>query len=381
MPLHTIFLSSFHPPTRDTVMPMDNDVPLKTGWTTGACAAAAAKAAYWALLRGEFPDPVMIRLPKGQTPSFDLTDQERSETWARAAVVKDAGDDPDVTHGATIVAAVRLMPEGNGVTYRAGDGVGTVTLPGLPLPPGEPAINPGPRAMIEEAIRSVATVFGTPGDVEVTVAIPGGQDLARQTMNGRLGIEGGLSVLGTTGVVQPYSCSAWIHGIHRGIDVALAAGIDHLIAPTGSTSEAAARSLLNPPEQAVIDMGDFIGGTLKYLRAHPVRQLTLVGGFAKIAKLSQGHLNVHSSAAELDIGHLTESLASLGANDTILDAARVCRTGLGVLELALEADLPLGDRIARRAREVAMATLAGDTGVTVWVFDRTGQRVGQTDVP
>src|SRR5207253_5935355 len=137
-------------------------------------------------------------------------------------------------------------------------------------------------------------------DVTVTIAIPGGERLAERTMNGRLGIVGGLSVLGTTGIVVPYSCSSWIHAIRRGIDVARAAGIDHIAAATGTTSERAVQRLYDLPEHALIDMGDFVGGTLKYLRRHPMPRLTLAGGFAKIAKLAQGDLDLHSSRSRVD---------------------------------------------------------------------------------
>ncbi|MBO6784803.1 MAG: cobalt-precorrin-5B (C(1))-methyltransferase, partial [Alphaproteobacteria bacterium] len=178
---------------------------LRRGWTTGACATAAAKAAYEALLGGAFPDPVAIRLPRGLRAEFPLSEARLEREEAVAAVVKDAGDDPDVTHGATVRCAVARGAAGDGVRFVAGEGVGTVTLPGLPVPPGEPAINPKPREMIAAALSEVAGEYGVSPDVTVTVAIPGGEALAERTANPRLGIVGGLSVLGTTGVVIPYS--------------------------------------------------------------------------------------------------------------------------------------------------------------------------------
>src|SRR5882672_4152808 len=273
---------------------------LRRGWTTGACAAAAARAAYAALLTGEFPDPVTVRLPRGQKPSFPLALAELRDGWARAGIVKDAGDDPDVTHGATIIAELAWAEAGSGIGFVAGEGVGTVTRPGLQLAVGEPAINPAPRAMIREALCELAEANGAPPpDVMVTIAIPGGERLAEKTMNARLGIVGGLSVLGTTGIVVPYSCASWVHSIQRGIDIARAAGFDHVAAATGNTSERAVQRLYGLPEAALIDMGDFVGGTLKYLRRHPVPRLTLAGGFAKIAKLAQGHLDLHSSRSRV----------------------------------------------------------------------------------
>ncbi|MGI9507250.1 MAG: cobalt-precorrin-5B (C(1))-methyltransferase CbiD, partial [Geminicoccaceae bacterium] len=191
---------------------------LRRGWTTGACAAAAAKAAYVGLLTGRFPDPVQITLPKGEQPSFSLVETRRCDQAARASIEKDAGDDPDVTHGAIITVKVCRGEPGSGLIFIAGEGVGVVTLPGLPVAVGEPAINPGPRKLICSMVAEIAHSYGDSGDLEMTVSIPGGESMAKRTANERLGIVGGLSILGTTGIVIPYSCSAWIASIHRGID-------------------------------------------------------------------------------------------------------------------------------------------------------------------
>src|SRR5439155_9712956 len=274
--------------------------PLRRGWTTGACAAAASKAAYAALLTGTFPDPVEIALPKGERPSFVLARHEHSGDCAIAAIIKDAGDDPDVTHHALIVSQVRLLPAGSGLSFRAGEGVGVVTRPGLPLAVGEPAINPIPRQMIHLALGEVATEHGLAPDAEITISVPGGAELARHTWNPRLGIVGGISILGTTGVVHPYSCSAWIASIHQGIDVCRANGVTHAAACTGSTSESAVRELYRLPDIAIIDMGDFAGGTLKYLKRYPITRLTIAGGFAKLSKLAGGAMDLHSGRSEVD---------------------------------------------------------------------------------
>ena len=366
-------------------MARDRTVPLRRGWTTGACAAAAARAAFAGLLTGRFPDPVTIRLPRGQAPSFPLALAELGEGWARAGIVKDAGDDPDVTHGALIIAEVAWAEPGSGVRFRAGEGVGTVTRPGLPLGVGEPAINPAPRAMIRGALAEFAEANGAASsrgmgpDLTVTIAIPGGERLALKTMNARLGIKGGLSVLGTTGIVVPYSCSSWIHAIHRGIDVARAAGQDHIAAATGSTSERAVQLLYDLPEHALIDMGDFVGGTLKYLRRHPVAHLTLAGGFAKLAKLAAGHLDLHSSRSRVDGAGLARLLAELGADPASVAAAGRSDSASEILEIAGDRRRALAEAVARRAREVALATLSGDTAVEVAIVARAGDflaRVG-----
>jgi cobalt-precorrin-5B (C1)-methyltransferase len=349
---------------------MDEGKTLRRGWTTGACATAAAKAAYAALLHGEFPDPVTIRLPGGETPAFALARAEHVPGGALAAVVKDAGDDPDVTHGALILVTVRLRPAGEGLRFVAGAGVGTVTRPGLPIPPGEPAINPGPRAMIRAALEEVAPDPAA----EVEISIAEGEKLAERTLNGRLGILGGLSVLGTTGIVIPYSCAAWIDSIHRGVDVARAMGIAHVAGSTGSASEAAVQALHGLPDVALLEMGDFVGGMLKYLRRHPVPRVTVAGGVAKMTKLAQGRLDLHSKRGEAD-------LAALGAllPDGAL-AARVAaaNTVAEAFALAEAGGHPLGDAIAARAWAVAAEALApAPSELEIVVFDRTGRLVGR----
>jgi cobalt-precorrin-5B (C1)-methyltransferase len=346
---------------------------LRRGWTTGACAAAAARAAFTALLSGRFPDLVSIRLPRGATASFPLALAELGEGRARAGIVKDAGDDPDVTHGALVVASIAWAAPGSGIGFAAGEGVGTVTRAGLPLAVGEPAINPAPRAMISDALIEAAEENGAPPpDVTVTIAIPGGERLAEKTMNARLGIVGGLSILGTTGVVVPYSCSSWIHSIRSGIDVARAAGLDHIAASTGATSERAVQRLYDLPDHALIDMGDFVGGTLKYLRGHPVARLTIAGGFAKLAKLAGGHLDLHSARSRVDTAALGAMLAALGADNATVDAARAAAGAAEILALAGGREGALARLVAAGAREVALATLSDKTAVEVAIVDREG---------
>jgi cobalt-precorrin-5B (C1)-methyltransferase len=351
--------------------------PLRRGWTTGACAAAATAAAYQALLTGEFPDPVEIALPKGERPAFALARQELGRESATAGIVKDAGDDPDVTHGALVLATVRRAPAGSGIAFRAGPGVGTVTKPGLPVAVGEPAINPAPRRMIAEAVARVAASFGGAGDLEVTLSIPEGEEMARHTWNPRLGIEGGLSILGTTGIVHPYSCAAWIASIHRGIDVCRANGVTHAAACTGSTSEDGVKRLYDLPDIAFIDMGDFAGGTLKYLKAHPLPRLTIGGGFAKLAKLAAGSLDLHSGRSELDRKAVAEWLAALGAPPKLVAAAASANTGGEILAQARKAGIPLGDAVARRAQTVAAGIVEGKTAIEIIAFDREGALVGR----
>ncbi len=350
---------------------------LRRGWTTGACATAATKAAYTALLTGRFPDPVSITLPRGEQPAFALAREALGRDSASAGIVKDAGDDPDVTHLALVQATLRRAAPGSGVVFKAGPGVGTVTRPGLPLPVGEPAINPVPRQMMRAVVAELAAAHGATGDVEIEISVDDGAALAARTWNPRLGILGGLSILGTTGVVVPFSCSAWIHSIHRGIDVARASGLTHAAGCTGSTSEAAVRRLYDLPETALLDMGDFAGGLLKYLRLHPLPRLTLAGGFGKLCKLAAGHLDLHSGRSQVDFDLLAGILAELGAEAQLVAAARGANTAKQVLDLARASGLPLADAVAARARATALGLLAGETAVEVLVFDRQGDLVGR----
>lgn len=312
---------------------------LRRGWTTGACATAAVKAAFAALKTGSFPDPVTIILPRGETPSFPLALEERGSDWAKAGIVKDAGDDPDVTHGCMVVATVRLG--GIGIRFRAGEGVGTVTRAGLPVAPGQPAINPVPRQMMLDVLAEQ----GCDG-AEIEISIPGGGALAERTWNPRLGIVGGLSILGTTGIVHPFSCAAWIASIHRGVDVARAMGLEHIAGCTGSVSEDAVRRHFGLPLEAMMDMGDFAGGLLKYLRDHTVRRVTIAGGFAKIAKLGQGSLDLHSGRSQVDLSWLADLDPNLPRN-RVMSA----NTALEVLEMAGGSDL------AQKVAEAGLSTV------------------------
>ncbi len=352
--------------------------PLRRGWTTGACATAAAKAAYAALLTAEFPDPVEITLPRGQRPSFALATTRLADGAATAGVVKDAGDDPDVTHGALVLATVRSGAPGSGVTFRAGAGVGTVTRPGLPIPPGEPAINPVPRRMMREVIAEVARQHGAPGDVEIEIAIPDGEKLAARTLNGRLGIVGGLSILGTTGIVIPYSCSSWIHSIRSGIDVARAIGLTHVAGATGATSEAAVQKLYGLAEPALIDMGDFVGGMLKYIRAHPLPRVTIAGGVAKMTKLAQGLLDLHSKRGAVDLAALAGFANAAGGSAELQARILAANTAAEAFALAQAEGVALGDVVARAARDVAARVVEGKgVAVDVVVVDRAGNLVGR----
>ena len=343
------------------------ETELRRGWTTGACATAATKAALIGLWGDAVPKTVQITLPRGETPTFAIAMSARDEASVTVGITKDAGDDPDVTHGALIVVTVKA--QGDGVQFMAGEGVGMVTKAGLPIPVGGPAINPVPRQMMQDVVSEVAAAYDQSPNVQITVAIPGGEALAQKTWNPRLGIKGGLSILGTTGIVRPFSCAAWIASIHRGIDVARADGLTHVAGCTGATSERVVQDLYGLPDHAMLDMGDFAGGLIKYLRKHPVERLTIGGGIGKLTKLAQGAVDLHSGRSQVDFAKLAE-----WSGDARVKSAN---TALEAFEIA---GAPLAQIIAQRAAAQAKHMFVGGqapNALDVVMIDRAGNIIAK----
>lgn len=282
------------------------------------------------------PQSVAIVLPKGEVFTPQIAQSETRDGWVSVGIIKDAGDDPDVTHQAMIL--VKVSVGGTGVSFKAGPGVGTVTKAGLPIGVGEPAINPVPRAMMDEVVAEMASEYGQAPDVIIEVSVPGGAALAAKTWNPRLGIKGGLSILGTTGIVRPFSCAAWIASIHRGIDVARAEGTPHVAGCTGATSERVVQGLHSLPDHAMLDMGDFAGGMLKYLKRHPVGRVTIGGGIGKMTKLAQGAVDLHSGRSQVDfaaLAKMADDTRVAGANTALEAVTLVPKLGQLVAEAAL----------------------------------------------
>ncbi len=350
---------------------------LRFGWTTGTCATAATYAAYMALVTGEFPQSVTVLTPSGKSADLDINYEDITSSSATAGVIKDAGDDPDVTHGAEIRATVSKGVAGSGVTFKGGAGVGMITKPGLPIPVGEPAINPVPRQMMQDCIENLATETDGPNDVVITISVPTGAELAHKTWNPRLGIEGGISILGTTGVVRPFSCSAWIASIHRGIDVARANGLTHVAGSTGATSEKAFQAKYHLPDIALLDMGDFVGGMLKYMRRHPVPRLTIAGGIAKMVKLAQGHGDLHSARSQVDFDALAAWAVPLGFDhDKVVGANTVLELVQGAKDDQLRS---FAQVIAEHALKSARDILRDDTAnIDIMIISRGGDVLAET---
>jgi cobalt-precorrin-5B (C1)-methyltransferase len=288
---------------------------LRHGYTTGACATAAAKGAALMLREQQIVEEVEITLPAAVTARFRLHGQKLTKDTASCYVIKDGGDDPDVTNGAEIHVSITVdffTPQR--IILEGGPGIGRVTKPGLAVKVGEWAINPVPRLMILEVVKEVFAMRCIPITLTVTVGIPNGEELARKTLNARLGIVGGLSILGTTGIVNPISASAWTDTIDTAIDVAVACGCETLVLSTGRTSEMAAQAyLMNGElykEESFVLMGDHIGHTLRACVRKGVKKLVLAGQFAKLLKIASGHEQTHASSSDLDLQMLHDWLSA-----------------------------------------------------------------------
>jgi cobalt-precorrin-5B (C1)-methyltransferase len=351
---------------------------LRTGFTTGACSAAAAKAAARLLVRGDtLTAPltaIETTLPNRSRVTFTLARLERAGTIARCGIIKDAGDDPDCTHGAELVAEVELR-DAPGIELRGGDGVATVTRPGLGLEVGGAAINPVPRRNITEMVAEELTG----GGAIVTIHVPRGEDMARETSNARLGLLGGISILGTTGIVQPYSTAAWKASVVQEIDVAATAGARTLVLTTGGKSEQYAMAL-HPelPAHAFVQVGDFIGVGLRQCARRCVGRAVIVGMIGKLSKMAGGRMQTHQAGSDVDLALLAEIATEAGADAALAEQIRAANTARHVLELTRAAGIgALPSRICARVVEAARRHTSGTLEVHALLVDFGGALLGR----
>jgi cobalt-precorrin-5B (C1)-methyltransferase len=346
----------------------------RTGFTTGACAAASAKAATRVLVRGALLDEIETTLPNRQKVTFKLHRCERAGEGALASVIKDAGDDPDCTHGAELVAEVELRSE-PGVELRGGPGVATVTKPGLGLEVGAPAINPIPRKNITEMVTEELAS----GGAVVTLSVPRGEEMAKQTLNARLGLVGGISILGTSGIVKPYSTAAYKASVVQGIDVARNRGVEELVLTTGGKSEAYAMRL-HPhlPEEAFIQVGDFIGTGVKHCARRQVKRAIVVGMMGKLSKMANGKMQTHAAGSEVNMELLAGLAAELGAPAPLVDEIRGANTARHVLELCASAGLVgVTSLVCRKVAENCTAHAGAPLDVQAILVDFDGKLLGR----
>jgi cobalt-precorrin-5B (C1)-methyltransferase len=346
---------------------------LRTGWTTGTCTSAAAKAAVTGLLTGRVPDRVEVALPSGKRVAFDVADVDRARPW-RAAVIKDAGDDPDVTDGAHLTVEARWLAEGpeGTVELAAGEGVGTITLPGLGLPVGAPAINPVPARMIRAAVAEV-----TDRPVFLTVSVPGGEQMASKTSNARLGILGGISILGTTGIVRPFSTASWRASVVQQVDVAAAQGRDVMVLSTGGRTDAAAQRLFPElPAVCFVEVGDFTGVALRRAAGAGMSKAAFVGMAGKIAKLAAGVLMTHYRRSKVDVEMLADVARMSGAPGPVVAAATETATARHFTEVCVREGCmePLAELCGRAAASCS-SFVNGALSVEVIMVDFEGREV------
>ena len=295
---------------------------LRHGYTTGSCAAAASKAAAGVLIQQQRVDEVEITLPRGQKTSFKLQRCDWGPDWAECSVIKDAGDDPDATHGAEIVAWV-AWTEDPGLHLQGGPGVGVVTKRGIGLPVGEPAINPVPREMIRYSVEEVTNGQLQTKGLDVTISVPKGEEMAKKTLNARLGIIGGISILGTSGIVVPFSTAAWRASVLQSIGVAAANGCNHIVLTTGGRSEKYGMRLQpHLPEEAFIEMGDFVGAALRQAVKQGMEKATICAMIGKLSKMAVGTVMTHAAGSSVDTAFLAQVAGELGAPAEVCDEIR-----------------------------------------------------------
>ncbi|MBI3754291.1 MAG: cobalamin biosynthesis protein CbiD [Deltaproteobacteria bacterium] len=364
---------------------------LRKGYTTGTCAAAASKAAAIAFLTKKKVKGVEVTLPVGKAVNIPVHRCEIESERAIASVIKDAGDDPDVTNGAEVVAEVSTSAISNfkfqisnfkrafqftvhdsQFTVFGGKGIGIVTKPGLAIPIGEPAINPVPRKMIEEAIREAISNFKfqiSNFKFSVTISVPNGEEIAKKTMNARLGIIGGISILGTTGIVEPVSLSAYRDSITCAIDVAKASGCNEIVFSTGRSSEKVVEQIIELPEEAFILVGDHMGFALKNIGAkcsggQRVKKIIIVGQFGKFSKLAAGHFETHCSDSSIELEFLAHLAKEAGAKKDIFESVKNANTARHVFFMLKEQGLEsVYKTVCNKVKENAGEIIEGEIDI------------------
>lgn len=361
----------------DKPVPPKNRKGLRTGFTTGACAAAAAKAAARCLVKGVMLTEIETTLPNRMHVTFLLARCARTGDRMMCSVIKDAGDDPDCTHGAELTAEVELRAE-PGIEIRGGPGVATVTKTGLGLEIGGPAINPVPRRNITEMVEAELTDSPYAGAI-VTITVPDGEEMAKKTTNARLGLLGGISILGTTGIVMPYSTAAFKASVMQEIDVAAAGGLRELVLTTGGKSEQYAMALYPQlPEQAFIQVGDFIGVGIKQCAKRGIARAIIVGMMGKLSKMANGTMQTHAAGSEVDMEFLASLAAELSASDELIASIRQANTARHVLEVCREAGLVgITSLICKKAADQCRRHVGGRLIVEVGLVDFGGALLGR----
>lgn len=350
---------------------------LRTGYTTGSCAAAASKAATMALINGQAPEKVTIELPVGKRATFDIVSSQADSNSATCSVIKDAGDDPDVTHGARLSSTVSFN-NGHGIFIIRGEGVGIVTKPGLELEVGMPAINKVPRRMINQAVSQVASKLVEETGLSVVISVKNGEEIAKETLNPRLGILEGLSILGTTGIVKPYSTEAYKLSIALSINVAVAAKRKHLVFTTGTRSEEFSKKFVRLAEECYVQVGDFPRYAVKRCTKCGIEKITFCGMIGKLSKIAEGHSQTHVSKAKINIDFLIELAREYGVDEKKTKLMQNAQTARHFSEIALQSDEPnLFNLICKRVCRNLKIWSKNNLAVECIMTDFSGNLIGR----
>ncbi len=354
--------------------------PLRQGYTTGSCAAAATKAALTALITKEEQLEATIRLPIGKFVTFQMEECRFNYDSVLAGTIKDAGDDPDATHQALIQSEVSWS-DTSGITLDGGVGVGRVTKEGLPVPVGEAAINPVPRKMILESAQDVLDEFQITRGIKIIISVPEGEEIAKKTLNGRLGILGGISILGTRGIVIPFSTSAYKASIVSAINVAKVNGCHHVVITTGGRSEKfAMKQYPSLPEDAFIEMGDFVGFTLKQCKRSGIKRVSMVGMMGKFSKVAQGVMMVHSKSAPVDFGFLADLAERAGATSELTGQIRGANTASQVGDLMVEqGNQEFFNSLCDSCCREALKEVKGGISIETTIYTLKGMLLGKAE--
>ncbi len=354
------------------------DSKLRTGFTTGSCATAASKAALLAIRDQKSIRSADIKIPRGDCISIKIERCEFGESHALCSVIKDGGDDPDVTHGAEIVVNLELTENRGRIEIDGGVGVGTVTKPGLGLEINKAAINPVPKKMIVENLNEIGGDILERSGIRVVISVPRGRELAPKTDNPRLGIVGGISILGTSGIVVPFSTASYAASIRQNLDVAIAAGDRTVVLTTGGRSEEFSRKIMDKSEHCFVQMGDFAGYTIQQCAKKGMEQAYVVGFIGKLAKMAAGVKQTHVKGSKVDMGFLSDLSTRCGASKSVSKQILEANTARHVSEIVKENNIDgffqlICDNVYRHMQSLS----EGRVSIRVILFDFDGAVLAQ----
>ncbi|HXG74775.1 MAG TPA: cobalt-precorrin-5B (C(1))-methyltransferase [Candidatus Nitrosotenuis sp.] len=351
---------------------------LRTGFTTGTCAAAAAKAALVAITSQKKVEAVEVFLPKEKKLTISISSCSFDSTSARCSVIKDGGDDPDVTHGAEIVVDLHLTDKANHIEIDGGQGVGRVTKPGLGLQIGSAAINPTPKKMIIENLTLAGNDILKKNGIKVTISVPKGEEIAQKTDNPRLGIVGGISILGTTGIVIPYSTASFAAAIRQSIDVTLAMKDDTVVLTTGGRSEEFAKKYASLPEHCFVQMGDFAGYTIEQCAKKGIKKAYVAGFIGKLTKIAMGVKQTHVKGSKVDMEFLAKIASDCGAPGHVINQIKNANTARHVQEIVTKSSVKgFFSEICAHVYKQMRAHSGNKVEIEVILFDFDGSILGR----